>query len=68
MRQRNDSLDTLFVQAADPPFEIAPGETIDFESAIIGMTIVPDVVPAEDPKPPVKKAAKAAASGEESAE
>lgn len=68
MRQRNDSLDTLFVQAADPPFEIVPGETVDFDSPIIGMTVVPDeAAPTEDPKP-VKKAAKTAASGEEPAE
>ncbi len=67
MRQRNDSLDTLFVQAADPPFEIAPGETVDYESYIIGLTVLPDERPVEDPKP-VKKAAKPAASGEEPAE
>ncbi len=66
MRQRNDTPDELFVQVADPPFVIGVGETIDYPSPIIGMTPVPDE-PAEDPKP-VKKAAKAAASGEEPTE
>jgi hypothetical protein len=66
MRQRNDSLDTLFVQAADPPFEIAPNETIDFPSLIIGMTVVLDET--EDSKPTKKASAKNATSGEEPAE
>ncbi len=67
MRQRNDSLKPLFVQAADPPFEIAPGETVDYPSPVIGLTVVVDEKPIEDPRP-VKKAAKAAVSGEEPAE
>lgn len=67
MRQRNDSLDILFVQVASPPFEIAPGEIVDYESPIIGMTLIEDETPREDPKPR-KTAAKAASTGEESTE
>ncbi len=67
MRQRNDTLDTLFVQAADPPFEIAPDETIDYPNYIIGMTVLPNEKPVEDLKP-AKKAAKPALNGEEPVE
>jgi hypothetical protein len=68
MRQRNDSLNTLFVQAADPPFEIAPGEIVDHDTVIMGMTVVEDL-PQEDVKPVKKAATKAvAANSEEPAE
>ena len=67
MRQRNDTPDQLFVQAADPPFVVEVGETIDYESPIIGMTLLPDEPAVSDPKT-AKKVAKAAASGEEPAE
>lgn len=70
MRQRNDTSDQLFVQAADPPFTVEPGETIDYKNPIIGMTAVeeePSPPAADDVKAP-KKAAKAVVSGEEPAE
>lgn len=68
LRQRNDTTDVIFVQVADPPFLIQPGETVSYPSPIIGMTVLSDEdkPSADEPKAP-KKAAKAT-SGEEPAE
>jgi hypothetical protein len=55
MRQRNDTIHALYAPSADPPFEVQPGEIIDYPVLVIGLTILPG----ED-KPVVKPAAKPA--------
>lgn len=45
MRQRNDTDVTLHASAADPPFAVAPGETINYPIPVVGLTILPDVKP-----------------------
>lgn len=49
MRQRNDTVYALYASAADPPFEVAPGETIDYPDPVVGLTILPDEKPEEKP-------------------
>jgi hypothetical protein len=63
MRQRNETSNQLFVQVADPPFVVDVGDTIEYDTPIVGLTPVSD-----DDVKPAKKAVKAAASGEEPAE
>lgn len=41
MRQRNDTLSALYVPA-DPPFEVLPGESVDYPDYLIGLTPVED--------------------------
>lgn len=47
MRQRNDTHDALYVQRADPPFWVNPGDEVEWDSLIVGLTAVdePDVQP-----------------------
>ncbi len=58
MRQRNDTVYALYASAADPPFVVAPGETIDYEVPVIGLTILED-------KEPEKKSVKPSQAKEE---
>lgn len=60
MRQRNDTDRALYAPAADPPFEVAPGETIEYDIPVIGLTILED----EEPVKP-EKAGKAQPKKEE---
>ncbi len=48
MRQRNDTGYPLLV-AADPPFTVEAGETVDHPEQVAGLTAVEDA-PAERPK------------------
>lgn len=38
MRQRNDTASALYAPSEDPPFEVAPGEEIDYPIYIVGLT------------------------------
>lgn len=74
MRQRNDTPYALYAPA-DPPFEVLPGETVDYHTYLVGLTPVPDEPPVlvgeSGPElvVPVKKSApKKALSGEEPTE
>lgn len=49
MRQRNDTDRALYASAADPPFEVAPGEIIDYPYPVVGLTALPDEEPEEKP-------------------
>lgn len=62
MRQRNDTVHALYAPAADPPFEVQPGEVIDYPVQVTGLTVLPD-----EPTPvkPAAKLAAKAASDEE---
>lgn len=61
MRQRNESNQALYVQRADPPFWVNPGDEVDWESYIVGLTPVPDEPPTAAPS---KKTKSAGQSGE----
>lgn len=58
MRQRNDTAYALYASAADPPFEVAPGEEIDHPHPVVGLTPV-----TEEPEKKPGKAAQAKDEG-----
>lgn len=62
MRQRNDTGQALYVQRADEPFWVGPGDTVEWDSPIIGLTVLDED---EGQAPADTKTTKKAAKTEE---